>query len=94
MVWDVETLARQPTSSINRVGTCKELCVMKSILAAIGFLTLAVSPASAFYQQTVIFQKALFVTAEEACECEAGKTVEKEKHAVKKWRIAFTNPMS
>lgn len=65
---------------------------MKCILAAIGFWVLAASPALAFYQQTIVFPKSLFVAVEKADESKASKKV--DRHSVKKWRIAFTNPMS
>ncbi|MDH3661204.1 MAG: hypothetical protein OEU92_14450 [Alphaproteobacteria bacterium] len=64
---------------------------MRCIVAAIGFWIFAVSPALAFYQQTFLFQKWVFVDAEKPDQSNASKKVDRQ---AKKWRIAFTNPMS
>lgn len=65
---------------------------MRCIVAAIGFWIFAVSPALAFYQPTILFPKWVFVDAEKPDQSNASKKV--DRRLAKKWRIAFTNPMS
>ena len=70
---------------------------MRCIVAAIGFWVLAVSPALAFYQPTILFQKWFSLDTQKPDESNASKKVDQHKvdrHSAKKWRIAFTNPMS
>jgi hypothetical protein len=65
---------------------------MRCIVAAIGFWIFAVSPALAFYQPTILFQKSVFMDAKKPDQSNASKKV--DQRLVKKWRFAFTNPMS
>lgn len=70
----------------------RELPEMKFIVAATFVWALTSSSAFAFYQQTILFDKWLFLSVEEVENVESDKKV--EQNTTKKWRVIFTNPMS